>query len=170
LMWVAETAEAGARAVGSAVVSGTAATVAAVALGTVVGTAAVTIAVAKVVNWAEEEGVHRAQLLAVRDGFAARLAFDVTGRKQPGELKARIAEWNAFADKRVTACAIAGYNAVEDELARLSEADLKALLNDLGARFGSSDFSETKTAIFRAVGGWDKEPDTLTIGLASLPR
>jgi hypothetical protein len=157
-----------ARAVGTAV-GGTGATGAAVVVGTVVGTAALTLAVAELVAWAQEEGVRWAQLLALRDGFAARLAFYVTGDKQLDELKLRMAEWEAVDDKRVTVWAYAGYDAAE-EVALLPEADRKTVLIDLGKRYGSSEFSETRNRIFQAVGGFDKEPDTLTIGLAWLPR
>jgi outer membrane protein OmpA-like peptidoglycan-associated protein len=141
-----------------------------VALGTVVGTAALTIAFAEMVDWAREEGMRRAQLLAVRDGFAARMAFDVTGRKQVAELNTQIAAWKIFRDRRVRDAAINGYEQANAELDGLNSAGRDALLTTLGQVFGSTDFTETQRRIFQALGGTNKEPDTLTIRLDSLRR
>jgi hypothetical protein len=148
-------------------------TSAAVAGGVVVGVvavAAVTVAVAEVVDWAREEGIRRAKLIAVRDGFASRLAFEVMGRKQDADLKLRIAEWDTFDDARVRAAASAGYARANAELARLAEPERQGLIEALQERYGADAFIPVQRRLFVALGGYDKEPDTFDIDLGTLRR
>jgi outer membrane protein OmpA-like peptidoglycan-associated protein len=128
----------------------------AVAAGVILVALTITVGTASSVEYAKEEGVRRAQVLAIRDAFASRVALEVTGPAGREALVDRINEWRRFPDERVRAAAARSYKRADDQLAALTQAkQLQERVQAWTVRYGRDlDFTAVRERMFHALGGY----------------
>jgi hypothetical protein len=136
-------------------------TAGAIAAGTVLFSALIIVACAKTVEYAKDEGVRTARLLARREGVAARIAWEVAAAANAGagdvEFRDRRAEWARSLD---------GMGPAFDAGAELVNALLRKgprdqMVADWTAKYGSTSkqFGDVQKAVLDAIKPYEDGPE-----------
>lgn len=116
---------------------------------------------------AKEEGIRRARVVASRDAFAARVAFEIVGQSAEPQVLSLMNEWRGFLDAVVRDDAVFAYESADRQIEALRA---NGVLGDARAAWtaaygmsgGNTDlnFSSVKYRVFMALGsGWDGPTD-----------